>query len=280
MHYYNDLKSKINHDVKKMPIFDNKGIKIYYEIIGEGPDLFLVHGFASNLENNWKSTNWVKTLKDSNRLILIDNRGHGKSGKPLDSNLYGANMVTDILGLMDHLSIKQSNFFGYSMGSSLTLSIIINYPEKVKGAILGGYTIPMTENTQTKMFHSLIVDALKVENKDMVKNPVAKQFRVFAESTGENLAALAAVMESMGNVNEPKLSNEAQIKKTLKNIKIPILSVCGSDDVLLQNKTMYAELVPGACHFQIQGKDHLTVVADAKFHLVVKEFLKYINKSS
>lgn len=57
-----------------------------------------------------------------------------------------------------------------------------------------------------------------------------------------------------------------------------MLSVIGSDDVLMTNKTLIAELIPGACHFQIQGKDHLSVVLDPKFRIIVKAFLKFVNK--
>ncbi|GAH22691.1 unnamed protein product, partial [marine sediment metagenome] len=32
-----------------------------------------------------------------------------------------------------------------------------------------------------------------------------------------------------------------------------MLSVVGSDDALMNNKTLVSELIPGACHFQIQG---------------------------
>jgi len=261
-----------------LPYLDNNGIKIYYEIHGSGPDLLLIHGFASNMENNWKSTNWVKTLKDNYRLILIDNRGHGKSDKPLDPNYYGNHMIEDIIGLMDHLSIKRANFFGYSMGARLTLKIIIEHPERVKSAILGGFSIPSPENPHVQALNSIIVEALRAKSVDDVKHPIGQQFRRFAESTGENLLALAAVVESFGREVDPNFSSMTKIKKTLKKIRVPILSVCGSDDLLLQNKTLFAELIPGACHFQIQGKDHLTVVLDPRFHLIVKTFLNYINR--
>lgn len=264
--------------MNKLPFFINKGVKIYYEIHGEGPDLLLIHGFASNLENNWKSTNWVNTLKNSNKLILLDNRGHGKSDKPIDPKLYGNNMVEDVIGLLEHLSIKRANFFGYSMGARITLKTIIEHPEKIKCAIIGGFSIPNPDNEQAKVYHALIADALRAESLKDVKNPIGKRFRQFAESTGENLLALAAVTEGWGFDKDPEFSSTSQIRKTLKKIKIPLLSVCGSDDILLQNKTIFAELVPGASHFQIQGKDHLTVVPDPKFHFIVKEYLKYINK--
>ena len=71
-----------------MPYFDNEGIKIYYEIVGEGPPVVLIHGFPANLER-WKETNWVTTLKEDYQLILLDCRGHGKSDKPHDESYYG-----------------------------------------------------------------------------------------------------------------------------------------------------------------------------------------------
>jgi len=35
-----------------MPYFDNEGIKIYYEIEGEGPPVVMIHGFSSNFHIN------------------------------------------------------------------------------------------------------------------------------------------------------------------------------------------------------------------------------------
>ncbi|MHA2290465.1 MAG: alpha/beta fold hydrolase, partial [Promethearchaeota archaeon] len=103
-----------------MPYFDNEGIKIYYEIEGEGPPVVMVHGFSGNLENSWKETNWVKTLKDSYQLILLDCRGHGESDKPHDETYYGQKMNEDIIKLMEYLSIEKANLFGYSMGAYIT----------------------------------------------------------------------------------------------------------------------------------------------------------------
>lgn len=262
-----------------MPYFDNEGIKIYYEIEGKGHDLIMIHGFASNMEDNWKQPGWIKTLKEENRLILVDCRGHGKSDKPKDPSQYGNSMSRDIVKLMDHLDIKSSNLFGYSMGSRITLSFIINYPERVKCAILGGFIpSPMSPERVTQFFEPTI-KALKAKSVDQIKNPIAKQFRLFAESRGGDLDALAAVMGGSHAEVESDFVFEtlADLKAELEKIKIPILSVIGSLDVLINNKTLIADLVPDACYFQIQGKDHLTVVRDPKFHMVVKAFLNYAN---
>ncbi|MFX0034005.1 MAG: alpha/beta fold hydrolase [Candidatus Hermodarchaeota archaeon] len=125
-----------------MPYLNSNGLKIYYETEGEGPPLILIHGFASNLEQNWKQTNWVKVLKDSYHLILLDCRGHGKSDKPHDDSYYGyKKMIGDILRLMDELSIEKANFFGYSMGAYMTFQLLLQKPGLFISAILGGFVL-------------------------------------------------------------------------------------------------------------------------------------------
>ncbi len=260
-----------------MPYFDNDGVKIHYEIEGQGPDLLMIHGFASNIDNNWKQTNWIRTLKDENRLILIDCRGHGKSDKPTDSSQYGIKMMEDIIKLMDHLSIKKANAFGYSMGSRLTLNLLTLEPKRVNCGILGGFVVPSTNTKQTAFTYKSVVKALKAENLEQVTDPIGREFRKFVESTGGDLKALAAVM--MNYVEQPDVmfTTGSRIKKTLRKIRVPVMTVVGSDDFLQGDKAMIAKLVPNACHFQIQGRDHLTVVPDPKFHMVVKAFLNYVN---
>ena len=260
-----------------MPYFDNEGVKIHYEIEGTGPDLIMIHGFASNIENNWKQTNWIKTLKDENRLILMDCRGHGKSDKPTDSSQYGDKMVEDIIKLMDHLSIEKANFFGYSMGSRLTLNLLLSEPKRVNCAILGGFVLPSLEDKQTTFRYQSVIDAFNAESIDQVKDLIGREFRRFAESTGADLKALAAVMMNYVKQPEDLLTTPRRIKKVLRKITVRIMTVVGSDDFLPGDKALFAKLVPKACHFQIQGRDHLTVVPDRKFHMVVKAFLNYVN---
>ena len=69
-----------------------------------------------------------------------------------------------------------------------------------------------------------------------------------------------------------------QIKEALKKIKTPVMTVVASNELIQGDKTLIAQIVPNACHFQIQGKDHRTVVPDPKFHMVAKAFLDYVNK--
>ena len=259
-----------------MPYFDNEGIKIYYEIEGDGPPVVLIHGFSGNLEDSWKDSNLIETLKNKYKLILLDCRGHGRSDKPHDDSFYGYNMINDIIQLLEHLSIKQANFLGYSMGAYLLFQLILKKPEIIICAILGGFVLTLDEREIAKGRKNTehIVDAFKAESIDQVKKPIGRAFRTIAEQRNNDLLALAAVQASWSEFSIPP----AELREVLKKIKVPVMTVVGSSEILLGDKTLVAQLVPDACHFQIQGKDHLNVTSDSKFHMVVKGFLDLNNK--
>ena len=88
-----------------MPSFDNGAVEIAYLDEGEGDPILLVHGFASTKNVNWVYPAWVSELrKNGRRVIALDNRGHGESGKFYDPAQYSiAQMAGDVIALMDHL---------------------------------------------------------------------------------------------------------------------------------------------------------------------------------
>ena len=70
-------------------------------------------------------------------MIAIDNRGHGLSDKPHDPQAYGINMVSDVVRLLDHLSIQKAHIVGYSMGGRIASVFLTEHPERVRTATLG-----------------------------------------------------------------------------------------------------------------------------------------------
>lgn len=263
-----------------MPYFDNDGIKIYYEIEGEGPPVIIIHGFAGNSEGIRKQTNWVEALKDNYLLILLDCRGHGKSDKPHGDSYYGKKMTDDVIKLMQHLSIEKANFFGYSMGASITFHLLLTKPEIIISAILGGFVLTLNEKEISKDREDTkyVIEAFKAESIDQVKDPMARALRQFAELRENDLLALAAVQAGWLNDWSEIMPSPAQMRGALKKIKVPVMTAVGSsDDIQPGEKTLLAQLVPDACHFQIQGKDHLAMITAPKFQMVVKAFLNFVN---
>ncbi|MFX1324869.1 MAG: alpha/beta fold hydrolase [Promethearchaeota archaeon] len=265
-----------------MPYFENEGVKIYYEIEGEGPPVIMIHGFASSIEGNWRATNWIEELKDNYRVVLLDCRGHGKSDKPHDEALYGQKMTEDVFKLMEHLSIEKANIFGYSMGAYITFRLLLTKPEQIISGILGGFVLNLMQDDKARSTYiestKQRIEAFRAENINQVKDPMAREFRQFAELGGNDLLALASVTAGLLKERTETMSSPVELRDSLKKIQIPVMSVVGSNDFLPGDKTLIAQLVPDACHFQIQGKDHLTVVPDLKFKMAVKAFLNYVNK--
>jgi pimeloyl-ACP methyl ester carboxylesterase len=83
--------------------FDSNGVQIHYYDEGEGEPVVLVHGGFSNAAM-WDTLGAVDALEEAGwRVIALDMRGHGQSGKPHDPAKYGLEMSLDIGRLLDHL---------------------------------------------------------------------------------------------------------------------------------------------------------------------------------
>ena len=113
-----------------MPSFHNGAVEIAYLDEGEGDPILLVHGFASTKNVNWVYPTWVSELKkNGRRVIALDNRGHGESGKLYDSEQYHIpTMAGDVSALMDHLRIERADMMGYSLGARMTAWLARSQP--------------------------------------------------------------------------------------------------------------------------------------------------------
>src|SRR5262245_51479460 len=73
---------------------DVSGVLIYYKTFGTGPPLMILHGGPGASHDYFLPH--LLPLARKNRLVFIDERGSGKSGKLEDPKLYTvANMVDD-----------------------------------------------------------------------------------------------------------------------------------------------------------------------------------------
>ena len=109
------------------------GVNIAYRVQGDGPPLVLVMGYRLN------STAWpaalIEQLAQQFTVIVFDNRGTGRSDKPLDGYAL-ANMARDVRGLLDHLGIEKAGMLGYSMGGAIAQEFVRQFPERVSRLIL------------------------------------------------------------------------------------------------------------------------------------------------
>src|SRR5688572_2364514 len=92
--------------------FDSAGVAIRYVEAGTGAPVVLVHGYTSDLEDQWIGTGVLPALARMHRVIAFDARGHGRSGKPHAPAAYGPEMALDVVRLLDHLGIARAHVVG------------------------------------------------------------------------------------------------------------------------------------------------------------------------
>jgi pimeloyl-ACP methyl ester carboxylesterase len=246
-----------------MKLFDSDGVTIAYIDEGEGEPVLLIHGFASNIAANWIDPGWVCSLAQSGRrVIAYDNRGHGKSEKIYDPEVYGApTMAEDARRLLDHLGIARADVLGYSMGARIATFLALAHPDRVRSLILGGLGINMVRGV---VGSGPIAKALEAPRIEDVTNDTARSFRAFAEQTKSDLKALAACIRG---------PREKITPERLAILKAPMLIAVGSKDVIAGSGGELATLIPGAQFLDIPGRDHMRAVGDATFKQGVLDFL-------
>ncbi len=163
-----------------MQTFDSDGVPIAYLDVapaeGAAEPILLIHGFASNHMVNWVNTSWVRSLTGAGRrVIALDNRGHGRSGKLYEPEAYGSDlMAEDARRLLDHLGIARADVMGYSMGARITAFLALGHPDRVRSAVLGGLGIHLVEG---RGLPAGISDAMEAPSRDAVADPTARMFR-------------------------------------------------------------------------------------------------------
>ena len=105
------------------------GIRLYYEVYGEGQPLVVLHGNGGSIEN--AAPHYPHFLAKKYKVIAVDSRAQGRSGDT-DAELTYELMASDVAAMLDQLGIDSTYIWGQSDGAILGLIIAKNYPKKVK----------------------------------------------------------------------------------------------------------------------------------------------------
>lgn len=120
------------------PTTTRSGVPIHYSVEGDGPALVLLHGLATSSEL-WRLSGHVDALRDAFRVVLVDARGHGLSGRPTDVAEYAiASHVADVIAVMDDAGVETAVHVGFSMGGETALSLAAVHPRRTTGIITIG----------------------------------------------------------------------------------------------------------------------------------------------
>jgi pimeloyl-ACP methyl ester carboxylesterase len=241
--------------------FDSDGVRLHYEVHGpeRGWPVVVVHGFASDYRLNWVGTRWQEALTTAGfRIFGLDCRGHGHSDKPHDRAYAIDVMAADVARLLDHVGVPTACYLGYSMGARIGLQVVLDFPERVQRAVLGGIGMSGAMESADAIAESF----LRGEPTD---DPVAQSFYRFASAQpGNDLKALAACIVGLRPKPDPA---------KLSAIRTPILVVVGDRDDLARDAPELVELIPSSRLVVVRGRDHMGAVPAREFKQAAIEFL-------
>ena len=256
-----------------MPYSTANGVKIYYEVAGDGCPFVMVH--ANPFDHNL----WMYQIAHFStffRVIAVDIRGYGRSDKPATAFTL-KDMADDVLGVCRDEAIEEAILGGVSVGSGISLLLGLDHPEMFKALILVGgnsggagsvgdrilgYTKVGLERYHSQHLRELVAP-------DFPETKLGKYLlRTFAERdpwlSGE---CIAQIFRARGGTD---------MAPRLGSMKIPTLVINGEYDNSLAAGKRTASLISGAVHKILPKTGHACCLEDpAGFDAFVIGFLQH-----
>jgi pimeloyl-ACP methyl ester carboxylesterase len=249
--------------------FDSQGVPINYRVKGDGPPVVLIHGFAVSGEANWSMADISDKLARDFKVIIVDVRGHGRSGKPLEKEQYGIEMVSDVVRLLDHLNIERADLVGYSMGGLITLKCAIEHPTRVRSFCIGGAGWLRPDQEEAPDFIEQVAKSL-----DEGKGPLPLLERLNPSPDAANLARIKTTNSLLKSLNNCKalaavfrsLPQLAIAETQLRQCKVPGLFIVGTADPAPTSVAELKAIKPGNFEVvELSEADHLTTIIRPDF---------------
>jgi len=209
------------------------GLKMYYEVHGNGPPLVLLHGGTGSIENFRKN---IPDLSKGHRVFAVEQMGHGRTADDPKRAFHYHDMAEDTVELLKQLKIESAIFVGWSDGGVVGLDLAMHHPALVKKLVISGANASPS-GTAT-------LDAHAVKWLREVK-PEEWPFRdAYVRLSPDGAAHFPAFL---GRLKTMWLSEPSWTREQLATIKSPTLVVAGDHDmVLLRHTVDIFEAIPGA----------------------------------
>ncbi len=103
------------------------GMRMYYEISGEGEPIVVLHGAYMNIQS---MGDIIPMLAETRRVYAVELQGHGRT-EDIDRSITYPALAEDVALFMDALNLPEADVFGYSMGAAVGFQLAVRHPGKV-----------------------------------------------------------------------------------------------------------------------------------------------------
>jgi pimeloyl-ACP methyl ester carboxylesterase len=191
------------------------GIKVYYEVYGEGQPIVLLHGSYYTIEMNWAQL--IPELAKTRKVIAIEMQGHGHTAYS-DRKLSRATLASDVEQVMDYLKIDSADIAGYSFGGQVAYQFAIQSPKRLRKLVI----ISSTHKTEGWVAEiSGVFKQMKPEHFE--NSPMQAAYNAVAPDKANWTKFLQQMMTAAA---EPFNLGDDNIAK----ITVPVLIISGDND--------------------------------------------------
>jgi len=241
------------------------------------PVIIFIHGFPFN-KSMWSPQ--LELLRDHCRIITYDIRGFGNSSTgTLEFSI--ELFVKDLIALMDALKIEKAILCGLSMGGYIALNAAENHPERFSSLILSDTSCkPDTTEAKAKRLNAIV----NIRKKGVVEYADEIVKNLFAPGSFKSKEQeIASVKKMITNTSVRTLCNTLlalSIRKEtcnrLHNLKIPVLIMAGSEDIITppSEACIMHKKIKGSAMQVIDHAGHLSNLENTEeFNIQLKKFV-------
>jgi pimeloyl-ACP methyl ester carboxylesterase len=222
--------------------FLHDGVKLYFEVYGQGPPLLLIHGNGGSIAS---MAHQIEHFRRQYRVIAMDSRDHGQSADSPVRLTFEA-MADDLAALLDQLHATPACVLGWSDGGIEALLLGLRHPKKV------ARIAAMAANLRPD---GIVPELLAEMNRPRAPTPA------HAPTRAERVEAL--------DRDEPHIDPD-----TLKAISVPTLILASDHDLIAHEHTLEIyRHIPNAQLAIFPDATHMIPIDDpARFNATVDRF--------
>jgi pimeloyl-ACP methyl ester carboxylesterase len=263
------------------------GVRIAYNIGGQGPVLVRTIHWLNHLDFEWKSPllrQWLSEIMRHNTLVRYDQRGSGLSDWNVSDFSFGRT-VQDFEELVDAAGLEKFAILGGCQGAAVGIAYAVRHPERVtkliiNGAFANGWPAPGAGAQEH--LDAMLTLIRSGWGRD---NPAFRQlwttlFRPDADSVEtawhNELQRISSSAENAARMMAefPNI----QILDMLPKISCPTLVLHSHDDgaVPVQEGRLIAARIRGAQFVELPSRSHMVSPGDPAWELYVQEFSAFM----
>jgi len=253
-------------------IVTDRGV-VHYETYGHGRPVILLHGWLESWDH-WIGT--MEALGQRHKTYALDFWGFGESGKQGDSFTV-RDYVEMVNQFMERLGIERASVLGHSMGGTVTLSLTLKHPERVKRAIVVGSPIVgdglslflrlSARRSLAGLFYQVFPLGVRILS-PLYARDWKTWYRMFERDLSRT--TLESFHYSIASLRETDL------RPQLREIRVPVLGIYGRIDRIVdpeQGKVL-ARSTPRAEIHYFKNSGHFPMLDEPKqFYQTLQDFL-------